>query len=120
MEAVKPVRWEGPSKEDVSGFPDDVRQDVGHALFLVQRGESPPNGGPLPTVGNGVWEIRADDGDAYRVIYIAKFEEAVYVLHAFEKKSTKGIATPKRHLDRAAKRYKALVARRARDARLGR
>lgn len=115
MGSDKPVRWEGSSKEDARAFPEGIRQDIGHALWLVQCGEDPPDGGSMPSIGSGVCEIRAVDGDAYRVLYVAKFEEAVYVLHAFQKKSKSGIATPKKDLDLAKRRYKGLIARRAKQ-----
>lgn len=117
MGDAKIVLWEGSSKADLRGFPEGVREDVGHALWLVQQGEDPPDGRSMSSIGPGACEIRADDGDAYRVIYIAKFEEAIYVLHAFQKKSKSGIATPKNELDRARKRYTSLVQRRAEKAR---
>lgn len=72
--------------------------------------------GSNPEIGSGAREIRVEDGDAYRVIYVAKFEEAIYVLHAFQKKSKKGIATPKKDLDLAKARYTQLVQRRALEA----
>lgn len=110
----KSVEWEGSSRTVVRGFPEGVRQDLGYALMLVQRGEAPSDFKPLRGVGTGVYELRAQDGDAYRVIYIARFEEAVYVLHAFKKKARKGIATPRADLETAAKRLKAVEARRRR------
>ena len=116
MRARKEVRWEGSSRAEIRAFPDEVRQDAGFALSEVQEGREPPDWGPMPEIGSGACEIRVDDGDAYRVIYVAKFEEAVYVLHAFQKKSKSGIATPKNHLDLAIRRYSALVRRRAAEA----
>jgi phage-related protein len=110
--ATKPVVWEASSKEDVSGFPEDIREDAGYALWLIQQGEDPPNTRPLALVGSGVREIRLSDGDAYRVLYVAKFTEAVYVLHAFQKKAKAGIATPKPDVDLASSRYKLLIQRR--------
>ena len=97
-------------------FPDDVSQDAGHALWLVEKGEDPPDWRFLPEIGSGVCEIRVDDGDAYRGIYVAQFEEAIYVLHAFQKKSKKGIATPKNEIDLAKRRYRDLVKRREMEA----
>ena len=108
----KPVIWEGTSKEDMSAFSEAVRQDAGFALWQVQQGVHPPNSKALALVGQGVHEIRISDGDAYRVIYIAKLPEAVYVLHAFQKKAKSGIATPKPELDLAQSRLKTLMQRR--------
>ena len=112
MAPKKIVRFEGSSKEDLSAFPKEVKEDAGHALYLVQCDEEPPDWSPLPEIGPGVCEIRVDDGNAYRVIYVAKFEEAIYVLHAFNKKSKKGIAIPNVEKNKAKTRYSKLVERR--------
>ncbi len=107
---LKPVYWCGSSYEDLLALPRPVQHDAGYQLHRVQEGKDPRDFAPVPSVGRGVYEIRvAEDRDTYRVFYVAKFEEAVYVLHAFKKKSTKGIATPKRHLTLAAKRYRDVV-----------
>lgn len=79
--------WLGSSRADIRVFPDAPRQIAGHELFQVQRGLSPSDWKPFGTVGAGVIELRVRVGGAFRVLYIAKFPEAVYVLHAFEKKS---------------------------------
>jgi len=90
----------GSSRRDLKAFPDEVRQEVGQALFEVQLGLHPKAAKPLKGFGSGVLEIRdRHDGDAYRAVYTVRFDDAVYVLHAFQKKSASGIATPKRHLD---------------------
>ncbi len=96
---LKPVYWCGSSYEDLLALPRPVQHDAGYQLHRVQEGKDPRDFAPVPSVGRGVYEIRV----------VAKFEEAVYVLHAFKKKSTKGIATPKRHLTLAAKRYRDVV-----------
>jgi phage-related protein len=85
--AEKPVLWLGSSRADLRGFPDDARQAAGYQLSRVQHGEAPADWKPLPSVGPGVMELRIRTGLAHRVIYVAKFAEAVYVLHAFEKRS---------------------------------
>src|SRR5271154_2427715 len=97
----KPVRWVGSSKEDLSGFPEDVRRRVGGALWEAQIGRKAPYAKPLRGFG-GAWvlEIVDDfDGGTFRAVYTVRFAEAVYVLHAFQKKSRRGIATPKAELD---------------------
>ena len=87
--AVKPLLWLGSSRADLRAFPDEARREAGHELFKVQQGEEPSDWKPLPAVGAGVNELRIHTGVSHRVIYIAKFVEAVYVLHAFEKRSRK-------------------------------
>lgn len=83
----KPLVWLGSSREDVRGFSDDGRREAGYQLRRVQAGLMPDDWKPLTTVGAGVYEIRIHTGTEYRVLYVAKFAEAVYVLHAFEKRS---------------------------------
>jgi len=104
----KPVRWVGSSKEDLSGFPEDVRRRVGGALWEAQIGRKAPYAKPLKGfVGAGVLEIVDDfDGDTYRAVYTVRFANLVYVLHAFQKKSKRGIATPKAELDLIDRRLK--------------
>jgi phage-related protein len=87
--AEKPLLWLGSSRADVRAFPDEARREAGHELFKVQQGEQPSDWKPLPGIGTGVNELRIRTEVAHRVIYIAKFAEAVYVLHAFEKRSRK-------------------------------
>jgi phage-related protein len=97
----KPVRWVGESKDDLSAFPYDVKLRVGGALWDAQVGLKSPLAKPLKGFGGaGVLEVVVDfDGNAFRTVYTVRFAEAVYVLHAFQKKSKKGIATPKAELD---------------------
>ena len=97
----RPVFWMGSSHGDWLDFPDDVQDVMGYALHLAQCGEKAPNAKPLAGFkGASVLEI-CDDyaGDTYRAIYTVRFSEAVYVLHAFQKKSRKGIATPKSEIE---------------------
>jgi phage-related protein len=91
------VRWVGTCKDDVSGFPKDVRQRIGGALWEAQIGRKAALAKPLKGFGGaGVLEIVDDfDGDTFRAVYTVSFPMAVYVLHAFQKKSKRGIATPK-------------------------
>ena len=104
----KPVRWVGDSKEDLSGFPEDVRRRVGGALWEAQVGRKAPYAKPLKGYrGAGVLEIVDDfDGDTFRAVYTVRFAKAVYVLHAFQKKSKRGIATPRAELDTIERRLK--------------
>ena len=85
--AVKPLLWLGSSRMAVRDFPKAPRQVAGHELFQVQQGLAPSSWRPMPTVGAGVVELRVQVGGAFRVLYVAKFEEAVYVLHAFQKRT---------------------------------
>ena len=98
---VRPVRWIGASKEDLSAFPDAVKLRVGGALWDAQVGLKSPAAKPLKGFGHsGVLEIVADfDGSAFRLVYTLRFVEVLYVLHAFQKKSRRGIATPRAELD---------------------
>jgi len=93
--------WVGSSLKDLRGFPDDVKGVMGYALRLAQKGGKHPNAKPLKGFGGaGVLEVVEDHaGDAYRTIYTVTLGNTVYVLHAFQKKSKHGIATPKRYLD---------------------
>ena len=85
---MKPIRFLGDSLKRLREFPDDARQDAGYQLDKVQRGQQPDDFKPMPSLGQGVEEIRvADDSGSYRVIYVARRAEAVYVLHAFRKKT---------------------------------
>ena len=104
---MKPVHFVGSSREDMKELPEDARETAGHQLFKVQQGKEPDDWKPMPTVGPGVNEIRVrDESGAYRVLYLAKFEEAVYVLHVFEKRSQK---TSKGDIQFARSRYADLL-----------
>jgi phage-related protein len=100
-EQRKPLFWVGSSKEDLSEFPEDVKDVMGFALHLAQTGLKHPDANPLKGFkGAGVLEVVEDhDGDTYRAVYTVRLAGAVYVLHAFQKKSKKGIATPKADID---------------------
>ena len=110
MKLAKPCYFLGSSKKDISAMPDDVKSAIGSALFLAQTGSEAPHVKAIKGFGGrGVLEVIEDhDGDTYRAVYTVKFASAVYVLHAFQKKSKSGIATPKKELD--------LIASRLRDA----
>ena len=104
---MKPVKWVGTSKHDIADFPDDARREAGNQLFLVQSGVALRDWNPMPAVGAGVNEIRVQAGGQWRVLYVAKFGDAVYVLHAFGKKTQR---TAKTDIQTATKRYAELVA----------
>ena len=97
----KPVRWVGGSKDDLSGFPEDVRRRVGGALWDAQLGRKAPYAKPLRGFGGASVQEVVDDfnGNTYRAVYTVGFAGAVYMLHAFQKKSKRGVATPKVELD---------------------
>ena len=102
------VDWVGSSKEDLLGFPEQVIDDIGYALGVAQLGGKHPDAKPWKGSGPGVFEIvERHDGDAYRAVYTVRFEEVIYVLHAFQKKSPSGIRTAKRDVDLIAERLKA-------------
>ncbi len=104
---LKQARWIGDSRERITAFPDEPRREAGYQLERVQAGKDPTDWKPMPSVGLGVKEIRVrDDSGAFRVIYVAKFEEAVYVLHAFQKRAQK---TSKQDIDLARQRFRDLV-----------
>lgn len=104
---LRPIHWLGSSLDDIRAMPEDARRDIGVELTLVQGGDLPTDWKPIRGVGAGVMEIRVHRPGEFRVIYVAKFAEAVYVLHAFGKKSQK---TPKADLDLAKRRYAQMLA----------
>ena len=99
--ARKPLIWVGSSRADLSRFPAAVKVRMGFTLHLAQLGSRHPDAKPLKGFsGAGVLEIVSDhDGDTFRSVYTVRFERSVYVLHAFQKKSKRGIATPRKELD---------------------
>jgi phage-related protein len=103
----KPVEFRGSSLDELRTFPDSARHEAGHQLDRVQQGYQADDWKPMPTVGACVQEIRIRDAaGAFRVIYVAKFADAVYVLHCFRKNTQK---TSRTDLDLAAKRYRELT-----------
>jgi phage-related protein len=106
---VKRIVWLGDSLDRLRELPGDARHEAGYQLERIQAGRDPADWKPMPSVGLGVNELRVRAGGAYRVIYVAKFIEAVYVLHAFQKKSQK---TPRTDIELARKRFAALVVER--------
>jgi phage-related protein len=103
----KPIEFRGSALTDLRDFPVVARREAGYQLDQVQHGGDPDDWKPMNTVGKGVREIRIrEENGAFRVIYVAKFSDAVYVLHCFPKKTKQ---TSKADIDLAAKRYKDLV-----------
>jgi phage-related protein len=107
-ETMKPLSWIGSSYDDFTAFPVAVQHDMGFALFVAQCGDRHPSAKPLKGFGGaGVMEIvESFEGNAYRAVYTVKFAQRLYVLHAFQKKSRKGIATPAQELALIKKRYR--------------
>ena len=105
--ADRPLAWVGASLSAVRGFPPEARREAGYQLRRVQKGLMPNDWKPMPSVGAGVVEVRIHGRLEHRVLYIAKFEEAIYVLHAFEKKSRR---TRKTDVDLARSRLKDVAA----------
>ena len=105
----KTLFWLGSARRDVRAFPPDARRVAGFQLRRVQQGHQPLDWKPLAGVGPGVREIRIHTDLEHRVVYVATFAEAVYVLHGFEKRTRK---TSRRDLELARERYRALVAHR--------
>lgn len=99
--AERPLIWIGSSRKDLRTFPRQVRRNIGKALYAAQQGDTDPATKSLQGFGGrSILEIIADhEGDTWRAVYTVRFEEAVYVLHAFQKKAKKGIATPKKDID---------------------
>ena len=103
---MKPIAWLGVSLARLRAAPADIRSDAGYQLDLVQRGETPADFKPMPDVGSGVLEIRLHGDNEFRVFYLARFEEAVYVLHCFVKKTQ---ATRKADINLGMQRYATLL-----------
>lgn len=104
---MKPLRFLGDSLSRLREFDSDAKQDAGYQLDKVQRGEQPDDFKSMPSIGKGVEEIRIwDESGTWRVIYTARLADAVYVLHAFQKKTQ---ATAKRDIDLAKARFAELI-----------
>lgn len=104
---AKDVIFRGSALDDLRAFPGSARREAGYQLDHVQNGREPDDWKPMNSVGRGVQEIRIKDvAGAFRVIYVAKFADAVYVLHCFQKKTEK---TSKADLELAARRYRELL-----------
>ena len=104
----RPVHWVGSSKRDFLAFPEGVKDDMGNALGVAQFGGTAPSAKPWKGLGAGVLElVESREGNAYRAVYTVRFEEAVYVLHAFQKKSPSGVRTARTDVALVARRLKA-------------
>ncbi|HEX9111118.1 MAG TPA: type II toxin-antitoxin system RelE/ParE family toxin [Terriglobales bacterium] len=107
---MRPVRFMGDSREVLRELPDEVKSEIGFALERVQQGKMPVNAKPLKGIAPGVLEIVSDfRGDTFRAVYAVKFPRAVYVLHVFQKKAKRGIATPQRELDLVRQRLAQVI-----------
>ena len=104
---MRPVVWLGNSRRNIQAFPPDARRIIGGELQLMQYGGMPKDAKPFRGLGSGVIEIAIwHDGEAYRTVVALQFGRNIYVLHAYQKKSKKGIATPKQDVDLIKQRYK--------------
>jgi phage-related protein len=113
-----PLDWVGSSKKDFLSFPEPVKSEMGNALGVAQFGGKHPSAKPWKGEGPGVFElVEHHDGNTYRAVYTVRFKEAVYVLHAFQKKSPKGIRTARLDAELVARRLR--VAQRDYEARYG-
>jgi phage-related protein len=106
-----PIQWLGDSRDRLRRFPETARREIGYQLSLVQAGRSAGDWKPMPLVGAGVTEIRVHADGEYRVFYVARFEDAVYVLHVFAKKTRKASSLD---IELGKKRYRELLGRRNR------
>ena len=104
---LKPVQWVSSSKADLKRFPDPVQDRMGFAIYQAQAGLRHRDAKPLKGFGSAVLEVVARyDGATFRAVYTVRFETAVYVLHAFQKKAKRGAATPKPELDMVRRRLR--------------
>jgi phage-related protein len=107
MRVVKPIAFLGNALDDLREFPAPARREAGYQLDQVQHGNNPDDWKPMPTIGPGIREIRIRDAAGiFRVIYVTKFSDAIYVLHCFQKKTEK---TSKADINIAKKRYRDLA-----------
>jgi len=114
----KPLAWLGSAKRDFMAFPVPVMSELGNALGVAQFGGKHPAAKPWKGQGPGVFEIVEDfDGDTYRAVYTVRFREVIYVLHAFQKKSPKGIKTARGDVELISRRLK--IAQEDYEARYG-
>lgn len=103
---LKRIEWVGNSLKELKSFSDAAQDDAGYELYKIQQGLEPKDWKPMSGIGPGVREIRIHVDNEYRIIYVAKFEEAIYVLHAFQKKSQQ---TPKLNFELSKTRFKELL-----------
>ncbi len=106
----KQVIWMGDSLKQVKSFPEEVRRNIGSSLYDAQLGAKPSSAKPFKGVGSGVFEIVTRfDSDTYRTVYVVQISNCIYVLHAFQKKSPKGIKTAQKDINLIKKRYKEAI-----------
>ena len=107
-ETIRQVDFVGSSREDIKEFPEEVKQDIGYALFEAQQGKKPISAKPLKGFsGAGILEIIENFfGNTYRAVYTVRFQKVIYVLHCFQKKSKHGIKTPKQEIELIRQRLK--------------
>src|SRR3954447_2826604 len=104
---LRPLRWIGSSYKEYRELPSPVQDAFGFELFLAQTGQHPPSAKPLRGLAGGAIELVDDfDGDKYRAVYTVRLETAIYVLHAFKKKSKRGISTPRKDIELIVSRLK--------------
>ena len=107
---LKPVIWLGDSLRELKRFPASVQDEMGYAIYLAQRGDKHVSAKPLKGLGSGVLEVVSDHrGDTFRSVYTVRLAERVFVLHAFQKKSKSGFATPKADVDLIKQRLKQAI-----------
>jgi len=110
-QSLKPVIWLGDSLRELKTFPATVRDEMGYAIYLAQCGQKHVSAKPLTGLGSGVLEVVSDHrGNTFRSVYTVRFADRVVVLHAFKKKSKRGVATPKPDIDLITQRLKQAVA----------
>ncbi|PIP37306.1 MAG: hypothetical protein COX19_17035 [Desulfobacterales bacterium CG23_combo_of_CG06-09_8_20_14_all_51_8] len=100
---MKAIEFHGTSRKEIKKFPEPIKREAGHQLMRVQHGLEPSDWKPMPDIGQGVREIRLHYEGQFRIIYVARFKDAIHVLHAFQKKTQK---TPVRDIDIARRHYK--------------
>ncbi len=104
---IRSIRWLGDSKKNIQNFPKEAQKTMGAELQIMQFGEMPKDVKPFRGIGSGVFEIAIKyDKEAYRTVLAVQLGKTIYVLHAFQKKSKKGIETPKQDVDLIKRRYK--------------
>ncbi len=105
--SLKPVVWLGDSLRELKTFPAVVQDELGYAIYLAQRGDKHVSSKPLKGLGAGVFEVVSDHrGDTFRSVYTVRLADCVFVLHAFQKKSKSGVATPKADIELIKQRLK--------------
>jgi phage-related protein len=109
MRPTRPVSWLKPARRAFEGFPEDARETILDALTIAAEGSKAVIAKPMKGLGSGVFEIALRNrGDAFRVVYALQLGDDLWVVHAFQKKSTQGIKTPKREIDLIGERIKRL------------